>query len=43
MLSLLKQQIFLINILSVVQEMGTHYLSICYTDIFLQNSIKQIN
>ena len=43
MLSVPKQLVFFINILSVVEEMGTHYLSIYYTDIYLQNLIKQIN
>jgi hypothetical protein len=35
-----KQEDLLINILSVVDEMETHYLNICYTNIFLQSLIK---
>jgi len=42
MLSSSKQQVLLINISSVVEEMGTHYLNIYYTSVFLYNLIKNL-
>jgi len=43
MLSPPKKQVLLINILSVLEEMGTNYLNICYTNVVLQSLIKQLN
>ena len=43
MLSSSKQQVLLINISSVAEEMETHYLNICYTNVVLQSLIKQLN
>ena len=43
MLSPPMQQVFLISILIVVEETGTHYLNICYMNSLLQSVIKQLN
>ena len=42
MLSPPKQQVLLINISSVAEEMETHYLNICYTNVFLYNLVKNL-